>query len=338
MNWGASVPRIILHVGPHKTASTYIQTNLVTHRALLATHGVVFPSVGMTEMVQHCHLGLFQALHTNAFDQADRILTDILALDARVVILSAEDFVRMSDPAIAHLAQRIGPVTDVLYYYRPFPTLLPSGLHENIRQGRMTHPVEALMPHLLRPYQSRTINQKLTLDRFAAAFGVDRIIVALFDQAVRDDPFRHVLRVVLGIEAVVEPSAGLRNASDGPIEAEILRQYNILSHVGGWPRLRWWTFLPTAMERLPESLRAVMEAHRRNVMLHDGLPPYAAIKAAFVEAYGSRVIGTDPRRGFASMQAAFSFISAEYLSIPGVAPMIQALCITPDDAPPVSRD
>jgi hypothetical protein len=135
----------------------------VTHRALLATHGVVFPSVGMTEMVQHCHLGLFQALHTNAFDQADRILTDILALDARVVILSAEDFVRMSDPAIAHLAQRIGPVTDVLYYYRPFPTLLPSGLHENIRQGRMTHPVEALMPHLLRPYQSRTINQKLTL-------------------------------------------------------------------------------------------------------------------------------------------------------------------------------
>ena len=98
------MPRIILHVGPHKTASTYIQTNLVAHRALLATHGVVFPSVGMTEMVQHCHLGLFHALHTNAFDQADRILTDILALDARVVILSAEDFVRMSDPAIAHLA------------------------------------------------------------------------------------------------------------------------------------------------------------------------------------------------------------------------------------------
>jgi hypothetical protein len=345
----ASVPRIILHIGPHKTASTYIQTNLVTHRALLAAHGVAFPAAGMTEAVQHCHLGLFHALHANDLDQANRILTEILAVEARVVILSAEDFVRLPDPAIAHLATRIGAVTEVLYYYRPFPTLLPSGLHENIRQGRMMHPVEALLPHLVRPVQSRTINQKLMLDRFAAAFGVDRISVALFDEAVRDDPFRHFLRVVLGIEATVEPSAGLRNASDGPIEAEILRQYNILSHAGGWPRLEWTAFLPAAMARLPTTLRAIMEAHHRSVMLHDGLPPYAEIKAAFVDAYGARVVdaygarvvnaygargrGADRRRAFPPVRAAFPFIAAEYLSIPGVTGMIQALCGAPGPGP-----
>src|SRR5438045_1487174 len=83
--------KFVIHVGPHKTGSTYIQYGLLLNRQRLLDEGVLYPDCFFDEAVTWCHLGLFNMLRRHqqrdlelAFDACNSQGTD-------VIVLSAED-------------------------------------------------------------------------------------------------------------------------------------------------------------------------------------------------------------------------------------------------------
>ena len=89
--------RAILHIGTHKTGSTFLQDSLAANRAALARHGVIYPEIGRT--AGH------HALVTHWQPLPPRFCTDTPAIDLwrglarfaggdRTVILSSEEFSR----------------------------------------------------------------------------------------------------------------------------------------------------------------------------------------------------------------------------------------------------
>lgn len=89
--------RLVVHVGPPKTATTYIQHALHTNRDVLVQHGVYLPVAGRSELaptsVSHHNLG-WELNGSRRFSESQggwRALSDELAkVDAETVLLSSE--------------------------------------------------------------------------------------------------------------------------------------------------------------------------------------------------------------------------------------------------------
>lgn len=100
-----SARRLVLHLGLHKTGSTYIQGHLIAHRDALRARGVLVPRAGLTQPQAPLrdgatpgHQGLVQALR-----QDDPLLwamlgKEIRASGADTVVLSCENMSFPTDP------------------------------------------------------------------------------------------------------------------------------------------------------------------------------------------------------------------------------------------------
>ena len=65
--------RFIIHIGPHKTGSTYLQNHLTQNRAALIGRGIYYPREWTTPEIGWCHAELAQLLQQGAFDAACRL-------------------------------------------------------------------------------------------------------------------------------------------------------------------------------------------------------------------------------------------------------------------------
>lgn len=95
--------RVTLHIGTHKTGTTFIQHSLAANRDLLARHGVIYPEISRVAG-HHCLL-------THWHDMPPQYHTDTPALELwqglarfaegdRSVILSSEVFSRAAPPRV----------------------------------------------------------------------------------------------------------------------------------------------------------------------------------------------------------------------------------------------
>ncbi|MEB3421091.1 hypothetical protein ACFSDD_23625 [Salipiger marinus] len=101
------MPRLILHIGTHKTATTSIQRFFKHHQASLADRGVFYPDYSLIGRKPHyAHLGMVNALsgrHKNySAELAESFFRKVLERvpDHETTILSAEPFYRhvLNDP------------------------------------------------------------------------------------------------------------------------------------------------------------------------------------------------------------------------------------------------
>lgn len=92
-------PKLILHLGMHKTGSTYLQHHLVHHRAALASKGILVPNTGIAN-IKHAsvrqgglpgHYGLIRALQKRDFGLWKSLRREIENSPAKTVILSCEN-------------------------------------------------------------------------------------------------------------------------------------------------------------------------------------------------------------------------------------------------------
>ena len=101
------MPRLILHIGTHKTATTSIQQFLFHHRETLAERGVFYPDYTLVNKKPHyAHLGMVNALSGRhkvySVEQARRFFARVRerAVDFDTTLISAEPFNRhvMNEP------------------------------------------------------------------------------------------------------------------------------------------------------------------------------------------------------------------------------------------------
>ncbi|MEO0865466.1 MAG: hypothetical protein AAFY39_12955, partial [Pseudomonadota bacterium] len=110
--------RLVLHVGLHKTGSTYIQHHLNHHRDALRRQGVLVPVTGFDAALSgrpgalSGHQGLVQALRQDDDATWTAFHAEVAASPARTVVISAENMGFPTEPErddlIARLFARLG--------------------------------------------------------------------------------------------------------------------------------------------------------------------------------------------------------------------------------------
>jgi len=189
---------LVLHIGPHKTGSTYIQKTLVAEsERLMQDYAIVYPTAGRG--VLFGHHGLYQMIATK------KDLTEIsekLKLEysrAEKVILSSESFSLMTKSQITTLIDLFAPSSiKVIFFYRNWTQLLYSSWQELIKHGKTLLFQEFCLRNLLEPHKSRLLNFGKVIDDFAAVVGMKNIAALSYNtiEGEAGDIFDSLLHVV----------------------------------------------------------------------------------------------------------------------------------------------
>lgn len=116
--WDHPHKRLVLHIGLHKTGTTYVQHHLRHHRDALKQHSILVPKTGFDTPISgrtgalSGHQGLVRALRQDDDATWRAFHDEIAASPARTVVVSAENFSFPTEPdrdaLIAQLFARLG--------------------------------------------------------------------------------------------------------------------------------------------------------------------------------------------------------------------------------------
>ena len=224
---------LVLHIGPHKTGSTYIQKRLLENRDAFAAMGVVYPDVGID--IQYGHHRIAELAKHRDAEGLRQILGSVETAQARCLILSSENFDQLGVDEIAEfkgILPEAGEVR-VIYYVRNPTDMLLSIWQENVKHGATRSFFEFAEPHISRPLASALLNNTIVLDRYRKVFGAERIRVLNYDGNPGTDMFSG-FAAACGHPAMAEHGQfKWVNKSMPPWEVEVIRALNILALLDG---------------------------------------------------------------------------------------------------------
>jgi hypothetical protein len=129
--------RVFLHIGPHKSGSTYLQSRLWANRAFLHERGIHLPG---DAQIDHFRAGLdLRGLPAHGavsppVGSWDRLVAQVRNSDARTVLVTDERLAAASSPHAARALRSLAPLdVHVIYAVREFSGLLPSEWQERIK-------------------------------------------------------------------------------------------------------------------------------------------------------------------------------------------------------------
>jgi hypothetical protein len=129
--------RVFLHIGPHKSGSTYLQSRLWANRTFLRERGIHLPG---DAQIDHFRAGLdLRGLPAHGAVSPpvgtwDRLVAEVRDSDARTVLVTDERLAAASSPHAARALRSLAPHdVHVIYAVREFAGLLPSEWQERIK-------------------------------------------------------------------------------------------------------------------------------------------------------------------------------------------------------------
>lgn len=209
-------PRLVLHLGDHKTGSTSIQAALASGRVAAEGLSLCYP-MGRPRREQHNHIARALIRRTRGAAVADpfpALAAEIRAAGADVTILSAENFEFAAPEALraaleTHLPDYL-PGLALIVYLRPHAERLVSSFAEQVKQGLFLGDLAAF--HAAALADGRFLYAP-RLDRWRAVFG-DRLIVRPMVRAAlkAGDVVADFLDRAFAGAAVTRPVQAIRNA------------------------------------------------------------------------------------------------------------------------------
>lgn len=185
--------KIILHMGTHKTATTYLQQVLAANRPLLGGHNIVYPTVG--RFAGH-HMLLSEWLPMQAGyipDQGTQgvwdYLTETYADSDKTVVLSSEEFTRAYPKRVdmADLRARLSGFDQVqiICFLRDQQSFLQS-IYLEISKDRAPQPLHEMLDIAKTDHTADGLwlDYNLLYDHFRTGFDAPEITLIPFGQAV----------------------------------------------------------------------------------------------------------------------------------------------------------
>jgi len=224
--------RLILHAGPHKTASTYIQELLLKHRDALKARGVAYPDLFSLQDSGH-HLAL-KALRGKPSPATLRRRMDKACGAAGTCLLSDENLYHLNENMLRTLARAFAdvPVRVVLFVRRP-SMRLRSLWQERVKHGGRESLAGFLLEHCLNPLASRQVNLCPQIDLFRQAFGADSVALVDYDTASAQGAVMASFLAAAGIDALITDTPWRVNPMFPLPEAELIRYLNLRAHGDG---------------------------------------------------------------------------------------------------------
>jgi hypothetical protein len=317
--------RVTIHVGPHKTGSTYIQNHLMAYRSVLLGHGIYYPTEWTSDEIPWCHVDLVYQLQRDDFATIAATLARIRARDCKRVILSCEGLSTIAEPRLRRLGDLIDGPVEIVSFLRSWTELLSSHLSEDVRHGGLQTLPEFCTQHLKAPLHSHILNYAVAIERYVRAFGRDALILMSFNNIVdqKRDLFGFFLHELARIELPPLDKSSIKHASL-PIEmAELLRILGVMARragpetgagAGAWQTSHALRAL-RRMELRP--LLGRMQAYRTAIAINEAVYPFEKVYADLHARYHDLVVPIitgDPRHAlFHRSEKSLKYIDASYL-------------------------
>lgn len=227
---------IYLHVGPHKTGTTVIQKASLDNKEVLEKNNISYPLQFFNHIGHH---DLVNIVRRRAINDEDIEKLKACGLN---ILLSSENFIHFTDQDYAYLHSRLEKDFDikVIYAWRRSSLKMYSLWQESVKHGGC-EPFHSFFYHdLIRPGQSKTLMQTMTLDVLAKHFGRENLHILDYDSLAKNGELVSVFFGLMGISPgeinVSKQSDGVRNASLDPETTEIIRCLNVLSKKAQLPQ------------------------------------------------------------------------------------------------------
>ena len=294
----------ILHIGPHKTGTSSLQSAFYGARSRAAAQGVYYASEGKHGMsAALAAVDLPSPWSTERKPPPrwkwTRMLTLIRASKARRVLVSSEFFSDGKPEAIARVIGELDPErVQIVVTLRPLAKILPSQWQQWVQNQFVTDFDPWVRSLLEEPEKNQTFWRRHRHDeliaRWAEIVGPERMTVVALDDGDRD----MVLRVFEGLTGLEQGTLSgvddLSNRSMTVPEIEAIRAFNVMYRAAKLPaplysRVIRFGAAPYMRRRQPEPDEARIE-----------LPPWAVEPVmersrqivAAIAASGVRVIGS----------------------------------------------
>jgi hypothetical protein len=311
---------VLIHIGAHKTATTYIQLTLAALRDRLATRGVVYPSIWHDSNGAPGHVGLANAIRQKHFAQLGQELQCLRKQNDRLLVISAEDLEVLDDAEVGELARLLdGAPVRIVYYVRRWSEALRSTWQESVKHGTPRTLPEFICGHILNANRSPVINFGAVLARYARAFGADRIRVASYSHLTDTgiDIAQHFLTTFLEVTDEELPISGRPNASLNMLDTEVIRVLNcirthrtgvISDELGSW-------YMRRGRAQVGQPLLSAMQEHIGRIDIDESMPPFYEFHRQLRTCYASAVVPPTPVDNlFEPRVTRINYVRADYLT------------------------
>ncbi len=231
LNLGNRMPKYIIHIGPRRSGSRYIQSHLFHSRDYLKEHGVLYPDIWWKKPDKIMHDSLEYDLRAGKDLKAD--FDKLNASGAEIIILSFEGFEGLQIPELERLKEYVaGHQIEIVYYARRWCERIPSIWRWHVSVGNYETFPEFCIRLLSSPDSTSEINYSIVWKTFVTVFGRDSLRIVSYNNLVDRgvDLFEHFSQDVIGVSTVPQVAIGLirRNGWPDMIDAEIIRTLNYL--------------------------------------------------------------------------------------------------------------
>ena len=325
------MPNYVIHIGPPKAGSKYLQTSLSGLHKVLAAVGILYPTTLLTGDRRVNHAVLNTALRAGPADATEAAFDEINHTGHHTVVLSWEGAFSLPAESLAYLRRLIGAGNDVaiVYYCRRFAERIPSLWKQDIKRGRATTLAESVAREMRSPMRTQDINAALVWDRWAGVFGRDSLHLVSANN-LRDhkiDLFEHFAATFLDWHGTERARRVVEHESPDAHDTEILRALNAIHLDGGGAetdQTQSRYFAARAGLDLAPILSA-MAAHVATFMLDDRAEPFLPVYDAMM-AFQDRLVSPEYGRDlYTRAVAEVRYVRPDYLLRPGVAPALHAL-------------
>jgi hypothetical protein len=324
------VTRFIIHIGPHKTGTTYLQVTLNALRGVLLERGICVPSIWNAARGLPSHMQLVWAIRNRDVTLIRHQVQEILAQRPRYVVISCEALSRLDQQQIVQLRQLLGSApAEVVYYVRRWPERLPSLWQEGIKFGHTTALPEFLVEQLTR-HDASELRDTAMIDRFAAVFGATQIRLVSYSHLVDQqlDIAGHFLASFLGLTDIELPAASHPTRSLPILDTELIRALNAIHARDGGeksPALRNW-FLAHREGLVPDSLLDAMRDSLGTIRLDEAAPQFVLASQDLLARYAPSIVQPRHMDGLHELRAIDTpFVRQDYLLQPAVTKVLREI-------------
>jgi hypothetical protein len=317
------MPKYVIHIGPPKVGSKYLQTSMAAQSAQLLEYGICYPLSLFSEDRKVWHEPLNAQLRESPSRRLERIFAELNASSHRFVVFSFEGFFGLSEEQLRYLRKMMGecPV-EIVYYVRRWSERIPSLWKQRVKGGFSETFPEMYCRTLSHLPSLPDYNNSLVWDKFATVFGRESLRLVSFNNLVDNkiDLVEHFLTAVLGVPVPPVAKKVDVNHSPNAFNTEILRVLNALhvARTGDAGRAVKVSDLKQLANLDVSALVTAMQSDVSKIAINDAAPMFRAVYRR-LEKYQDRLVSPEIGTGFfAPKSIEHSFVTQDYLLDPAV--------------------
>ena len=237
------LPRYVIHVGPMKTASTYVQQCFTAMQPALQERGIYYPPELIDPGNKHMHIPVYNAIVRKQHETLRPIFARMNGEGHRIIVLSCEHLIFLRPGELRLLRELIGvPEIEVVYVMRRWSDRIASLWNQALFMGSTQTLPEFYLglldgrtpeyyPKSLGPNAGGAdIDYSISWREHEAVFGRDAVRLFSYSTVVdgKSDVYQRFCTDVLGLDDVPLPKflGEKRWASMSRDDAEVLRVLN----------------------------------------------------------------------------------------------------------------